>query len=450
MYSDMYIVLHPDTAQRIGIYGLEKLFLQFGMQNLEVLIHFNSSMNPTTIILSKKAFHTLSIPTYLEYEVILNKNTLLIGPFIGILDSYTEEELVEYREMSPYFTEQYKTIKGAIISFAFKNIDEKEKKIKGYLYNPNEQKWIPGIYPYPASVFKLATFGQRSLLFLQNEFGKSFFNSQLFNKWEMYNWLINDSGLSSHLPPTILYTKPEDIFNFLEEHLQLYVKPIYGYKGRGVIKITKNRNLISVQYKQDDNNITVDFNVADEAYKFFDNFLENGSYIIQKMLDITFENNQVVDFRLILMKDQYGEWRNLGLYGRIGSPQNIVSNRSSGGKVEKDIFVLKRIYNFSREEALLYRRQISNIAIKAAQEIDKLGFSMGRYGIDLALDKNKNIWLIEMNHRDPNDWIASYTGDRELIHEIRFHNMFYAKNLAGFPKHKQHINIKILCCDSSD
>jgi hypothetical protein len=93
--------------------------------------------------------------------------------------------------------------------------------------------------------------------------------------------------------------------------------------------------------------------------------------------------------------------------------------------------------------------QISNIAVKAAKAIDKLGFSMGRYGIDLALDQNKNKWLIEMNHRDPNDRIAAHAGDKDLIHDIRFNNMLYAKNLAGFQKPSQHNNIKILCGDCS-
>lgn len=279
-------------------------------------------------------------------------------------------------------------------------------------------------------------------------FGKNFFNSDRFNKWEMYQWLIHDSELSSHLSTTILYTKPEDIFNFLEDHPYLYIKPLYGSKGRGIIKVIKNRDLISVQYKQNEN-FQISFNTIDEAYMFFDNFLKDGSFIIQKMLDITYDNDQVVDFRLILMKDQCGDWIDLGLYGRIGCSQNIVSNRSSGGKVVKDIFAFEQIYKFSQEEALFYRNQMSNIALKAAKEIDKLGFNMGRYGIDLAIDKNKNIWLLEMNHKDPNDSIASYAGDKELIHEIRFYNMLYAKKIAGFTKLTQHTNIKILCGDFS-
>jgi Glutathione synthase/Ribosomal protein S6 modification enzyme (glutaminyl transferase) len=449
MNSDMYIVLHPDTANRIGINLLKKIFLQFGMQRLEVLIRLDSSLDPTTIVLSEKIAHTLSIPTSVEYEVVLDNNTLLIGPFIGILRSYTGAKPVEYTERSPYFIEHYKDIKGAIISFAFENIDKGKKSVKGYLYEPNKQKWIPGIYPYPASTFKAAVLNQRSLLMLQKEFGKNFFNSHRFNKWAMYKCLKQDTGLSSHLPPTILYTKPQDIFSFLKKHPCIYIKPLYGFKGKGIIKVIKNKNLIYVWQKKDNKNIKVVFNGINKANQFFDNILKKGNYIIQKMLDITFANNQVVDFRLILMKDQSGDWIDLGHFGRIGSPKNIVSNRSSGGKVEKDIFVLKQIFKLSQQEARAYRMQMSNIAVKAAKVLDKLGNSMGRYGVDLALDQNKNIWLIEMNHNYPNDWIASHVGDKDLIHKIRFHNLLYAKNLAGFPKHMQPINVKILCGDCS-
>lgn len=447
MYQDMYIIIHPNTAYEIGICFFEKIFIHFGMQRLEVIIRIDSSLEPKTIILSKRAVNMLSIPIFLEYEMVLNKNTLIIGPFIGILHSCTGGEPMEYTEKSLYFIEQYKEIKGAIISFSFENIDKSERKIKGHLYEPSDHRWIPGIYPYPASVFKYAVLDDESLLFLQNEFGKNFFNAYRFNKWEMYSCLVQDTGISAHLPQTILYTKPEDIICFMDEHPCVYVKPIYGYKGIGIIKIYKNKNFISVLFKQDDNNIRADFSKIDEAYIFFDNNLKTREYIVQKMLDITFENNQVVDFRLVLMKNQYGEWENLGMYGRVGSPDNIVSNRSCGGRVEKDIFVLKQIYKFSHDEALLYKTQMSVIAVEAAKALDKSGLSMGRYGIDLAIDKNRNIWIIEMNHTNPNDGIGSYAGDEDLIHKIRFYNMLYAKNLAGFQKDIQHIDIKILCGD---
>lgn len=450
MDSEIYIVLHPETAHILGIQYLNKIYLKFGIPQLEVMIILNSNLNTLEMILSEKVINLISIPISLEYEVIFNKDTLLIGPFIGILHSYTEGKLIEQREKSQHFIEQYKYIKGAIISFAFDNIDIVNKKVKGFLYEPNEQKWIPGIYPYPASVFKIAVIDKKSLLFLQNEFDNRFFNSQLFNKWEMYKWLIEDSEVSSYLPQTILYTEPKDIFNFLEENPYLYIKPLYGSKGRGIIKIIKSEDCISVIYKQDSKINKFDFIDVDKAYVFFENILESNNYIIQKMLHIVFDDNNVVDFRMILMKDQLGDWRDLGLYGRVGSSENIVSNRSSGGKVKKDIYVFKQVYKFSQDEALFNRREMSNIAIKAAKSLDKLGLNMGRYGIDMALDEDKNIWIIEMNHKDPNDWIALYAGDKNLIYKIRLHNMLYAKYLAGFPKDRKPINIKILSENSNE
>ncbi len=447
MYMDMYIMLHPDTACRIGIDLFEKVFIQFGMQCLEVLIRFDSGLETDTIILSKRAVNILSIPVFLKYEMVFIKHTLIIGPFIGILHSCTGDAPVEFIEKSLYFIEHYKDINGAILSFSFDDIVKDERKIKGYIYDPNQQKWISGMYPYPASIFKYAVIDEEQLLFLQNEFRKNFYNAYRFNKWEMYSWLIQDTSLCAHIPPTILYTKPEDIFYFLNEHTSIYVKPICGYKGIGIIKIYKNNNIISALFKQDDEIVKAEFDKMDDAHIFFGNYLTPGGYIIQKMLDISFEKNQVVDFRLILMKDQYGEWIDLGVFGRIGSPDSIVSNRSGGGKVEKASFVLKQIYEFSDNEALVYRTQMSAIAEEAAKALDKLGLVMGRYGIDLAIDKNKNIWLIEMNHTNPNDEIGLYAGDEDLIHKIRFFNMLYAKKLAGFQKDIQHIDIKLLCGD---
>ena len=74
---------------------------------------------------------------------------------------------------------------------------------------------------------------------------------------------------------------------------------------------------------------------------------------------------------------------------------------------------------------------MSDIALKAAKEIDKHE-NIYKYGVDIALDRQCNIILIELNHINPGyrDELSAEATDK-----IRGAMLYYAKYLAGFPKY---------------
>ena len=117
--------------------------------------------------------------------------------------------------------------------------------------------------------------------------------------------------------------------------------------------------------------------------------------------------------------------------GRNGVKGHIVSNRHRGGKVEQAYLTLSKMFA-DKNKTIEYIKKMERLAIQAAQTIEYCGFHFGKLGIDIGIDIEGHVWLIEINHRNPNDFVASFSGDKNLVNLIRLANMQYAKRLAGF------------------
>lgn len=153
---------------------------------------------------------------------------------------------------------------------------------------------------------------------------------------------------------------------------------------------------------------------------------------MQKALELISTDERTIDFRALIVKDQYGVWQDIGIVARHGVKGSITSNVSTGGSAELAQITLKNMLKLSDEEVSKFRKKMSNIAVNAAKALEESGISCGNLGIDIGLDINENIWIIEINNRDPNHTIALDAKDRQMFFRARLLNMLYAKKLAGF------------------
>src|SRR5690606_21341151 len=76
----------------------------------------------------------------------------------------------------------------------------------------------------------------------------TFLNRPLRNKWAIHNILSKDSRFSSYLPKTRFIESMQDVSDMLRHYPLLYLKPINGTGGRGILRIQRGRNnLLLVQ-----------------------------------------------------------------------------------------------------------------------------------------------------------------------------------------------------------
>ena len=273
--------------------------------------------------------------------------------------------------------------------------------------------------------------------YLNTIYGPRFFNSGSFNKWQMYQLLSSNKELLPHLPKTVIYSKPEDIINYLNNFRTIYVKPLAGQKGVNIAKFMAEGDQYSVKYRMKNENKTIFFSTENELLNYAKSMFKSKRYIIQQEIDLEINKNHLIDFRIVLIKDQSGHWENAGMVGRIGVEGSVVSNRSSGGEVVNGKDLLLSSFNFSEEEMLNYYRKMTEIATKAAVELDQYE-NIYKYGVDIGIDRHRHIWIIELNNRSPNDNIFSYVGAYDTVRNIKDSRLNYAKYLAGFPAEREN------------
>ena len=256
-----------------------------------------------------------------------------------------------------------------MIAFSWEDIDRKNSKVKGYLYNPNSKTWEYGTFPFPTVIVNRMQLSSKRKSYLKDIYGSRFFNSGTFNKWEMYQLLSSNKRLIPHLPKTVLYDKPQDILVYLKHFRTIYVKPISGHKGINIAKFTAESDYYCVKYRKNSENKIIHLYSDEELLSYAESMFKSNQYIIQQEIDLEIEENHLVDFRIVLLKDQSGHWENAGMVGRKGVEGSIVSNRSSGGKVESGEKLTFIILSIIRGRDVTYYQKMTDLLYKLPRKL---------------------------------------------------------------------------------
>ena len=435
------IIINSKTASSLNILDKKLMCLCFGMRKCYVNINISDEIEDKVVLISKNSIDYLHLPSYLYYEIRIKENEITIGPCIGIL-AWREEKSITEKKLKRMinYTMEYTSINGAIIIFALDSVDIENRLIKGYCYNPQNQLWEEGIFPYPSAIYRRIGLND----FWKNHFltsiGDKMFNNYYFNKWEMYTWLSDDKLLEGHLPYTILYESNEDIINMLTKYKKILVKPIAGMQGKRVFLISYDDDKFSFYYRENDENKKIVLNTTKEVIEFAAQSFIFKKYIIQEYINLLKYNDRVIDFRVIVQKNENNIWICNGIVGRMGEKQSIVSNISSNGTAGTISKIFKNVMEVSEEELFLIRESIITFAISVCKAIDRCGINIGTVGVDVGVDVNNHLWLIEINTRDPDPTIALDINDKLMFLKVKSAPLFYGKYLSGFGS-------KGGCCD---
>ena len=422
------LIINHKNAYDLNINNKKRIYLKYGLNLIEIDIVLSKEIDVNELSLSINIINDLNIYLNSIYEIRNSNNILTIGPYIGILAFHTKEGLNNNINSLSNYIYHYLKIGGSILAFSLEGINRDKQLIEGYLYDYKLNKWIFGNYKYPSVIFKRISINKEWRNILVNLYEHKLFNDYTFNKWEMYNYLNQFKNLRSFLPDTSIYQDYQDINTNLDIHKNIYIKPINGSQGLNIIKVNKTDSGILIYM----NNNEIALYNKNEIIDFFKNTLKKDKYRIQKTVDLHNDKGQIIDFRLVIIKNEDGKWEDMGMIARTGNINSIVSNISNGGLAEKSEIIIKKHLNINEKESFIKRNIMSNIGIAIAKSIEECGINCGNLGIDLGIDKKGKIWLIEVNNKDPNHTIAIDAEDRQMFYKIKMKNMLYCKYLDGF------------------
>ncbi|WP_338473094.1 YheC/YheD family protein [Niallia sp. XMNu-256] len=438
--SPCSITVSGDLASKLMIKENKTLLLQHGLESTEVSTHIESDYKKTFIGVSEDILNQLGLQLNVKYDLLIKDNTIILGPIIGMLVSRDESELeLQVKENNLHrYIHFYEQIGGMVIAFSLAGVNKDKNKIKGYLYDPTSNTWKKGVYPFPQAIFNRMTLPTEWRVYFKSLIGNKVFNDFYLNKMKVFELLSLSQDIRKHLPNTVLYSSTSDLYNLLDLHSKVYIKPIAGSFGKGIYKLKKIGKQFSLSYKKEyikknkkrTKYIKLNFQSWDLVRNYLSKTLRFKKYIIQQGIDTSFQKHCITDFRMILVKDKNGDWQDIWLYGRTAK-NSIVSNRTNGGILTDGEETLKRLFKINDSEVTEIRKKIANIVISGAKMLDSK-HHYGHFGVDIAVDKNKYIWILEYNNRDPNHYAAKHAGRMDIVYNAYLSNLLYAKYLAGF------------------
>lgn len=308
-------------------------------------------------------------------------------PIIGILVSARKRRK---RILKLYQRHHNLTLK--LFAFTREDILWKKQKIIGLCQV--EGKWEEKTFPFPHAVYNQCYNKRKSTIEqLNNVIGrdKCFNSINWFNKWNVYNLLIQ-SNLQMYIPDTFLFNGAE-VVELVEKHKLVYVKPTYGYQGKRVhrLELKENGDIhISIHSFAPRFICRKNEDIQQKITKL----LGETIFIVQKGIRSSQIDNKNYDIRALVQKDIIGNWTISTVVCRVANKLyfNTGVYESICGADE----ILTRIIpQKEMKETIL--KSINDISVNAAQVLDTHMGLLGELSVDFVLDEEMKLWIIEVN-----------------------------------------------------
>jgi len=311
-------------------------------------------------------------------------------PLVGIFASKGQKKDAFRGDITVFKAIQKELKEKGVLSFVFTTAGIHEKGITGYVYFEGYKRWGKISFPFPDLIYnRISTRSEESSLEFQHlhelyrQKEKPFFNPCFFNKWDCHLILSQEKNLQIYLPATWMYTKQSDLVTLLHTYPSLYVKPVNGYKGSGIIKVMKNEHHFTVQTALEKRTLS---NV--EFSNWLENSLKPKLYIMQEEVQTDKFETCKYDLRVLCMYKK-GRYTSVGIGVRKARKESIVTHVPNGGE----------ILPFHKVQNRCSIKQIDWLANEVGNTLTKnIGF-IGEFSMDIGLTSTGSPLLFEVNSK---------------------------------------------------
>lgn len=208
------------------------------------------------------------------------------------------------------------------------------------------------------------------------------------------SYLAKDKALCPHVPTTRPYSQFW-LKQMLKNHSIIYVKPDSSLKGIGVMRIDKKQNRYYILRVQDTKKSTTHSDL-DSLWNTLNRVKRKQSYIIQQGISSITVSEKPFDVRVHLLRVN-GNWLVGGMIGKIAPKENIVTNGSAGAIPALIDNLLRTNLRLTPEETAELKYQLKTVSINAAKAMEAKNPRWCEYGLDVGIDRHRNVWIYEMN-----------------------------------------------------
>ena len=360
-------------------------------------------------------------------------------PVLGILTLYLDDrKTLEERAIYQRMTIAAKGMGMDIMVFTPADVNFETNRIEAMYYDPSRKIWSRKWSAFPHMIFDRCRI-QKSHRFEQLKHFRAryghltFLNRPLRNKWTVYKTLQTQPKFNSKQPETRLYTSHSDLVEMLKKYPLVFLKPINGTGGRGILRVERLKSgEYLIQGREQTRAIIPPQKVGANSLKSRLQTwnLGDGRYIVQQGIMIKLQSGRVHDYRMLVQKNSRGEWEPTGCAGRVGAPGSITSNLHGGGKA----VVMEELLDSwigSQSEAASVRREAEKFSLEVAAYLEGQFGRLCELALDLAIDRKGGIWLLEVNPKPARE-VFRQSGDlktyeRAIIKPLEYAMYLYSR-----------------------
>jgi hypothetical protein len=324
------------------------------------------------------------------------------------------------REQCEYYLERYNRFADGenvrLISFTPRKIRWRRKRVKGFYYSDGiiKERW----FPFPDAIYNQCFNNRANKITSYLGFNKVFNRINRFNKWHVYNILeaTPNYDLKNFVPETLIFNK-KNLFQYLDKHYAVFLKPCYGSFADNIYRIRYDKEIM--KYHIYTTNTTPRFSFEDPSLLFnkINELVGRRKYIVQSEISMKKLNKDLFDIRMILQKDNSGQWGITTAFSRITPYRSIITNNMYK---KKFLHELLSDLLYSQEKQKQITKNLYETSIKTALALEQSLGHLGEISVDFTITDQDEIKIIEVNGK-PSKALIDELNDENII------NLFYSK-----------------------
>ncbi|SDW97761.1 YheC/D like ATP-grasp [Marininema mesophilum] len=345
-------------------------------------------------------------PQMLPTRLVLNSNGQWeAGPFIAILTSTSTNPFGGNRSNFADIIHMGRRIGVTVYVMTADGFDPKASTVQGWLLkNTNTgRRWIKSILPRPHVVYnRIPTrkaerrqIEQSTLYALASSRDTHLFNPGFFDKWNLHQCIQNSPELRSLLPETYRWGEIDKFRQLLSKHDTLYLKPAHGKAGNGMARTRVKEKGYEIVFQ------TLKKRLVYQAPDWklltlkLHQLTQGREYIVQQGIPLAQYQGRPFDLRLLLQRNEHGEWAKTGLGVRVAGSAAISTHVPMGGTIADAEIVLSKLFE-SNSPAIIANIEKTGIEIARSIEIHQQT-TLGEMSMDIGIEKSGRLWFFEAN-----------------------------------------------------
>ncbi|MCK9857533.1 YheC/YheD family protein [Paenibacillus sp. ATY16] len=244
----------------------------------------------------------------------------------------------------------------------------------------------------------------------------------VYSKWEKTNVLLHSPALREYIPLTKLFSK-ENLQLMLEEYGMVYVKPVNGTFGKGVMRVEQLKPAAK-GYKYQLNTTIRTFPTLELLHQSLVKKIKSRRYLVQRGIHLLRHNNRRFDIRVMVQRNENNHWEATGIIGRLAHPGKVVTNYHNGGTPMS--FERLMSNHQSPTQKMIYAMRLKQISLDIAKELEKHYPGIKELGIDIAVDQQQRPWILEVNTK-PDAFIFRKLEDKTMFRKIYKYAVSYGR-----------------------